>query len=126
MKEIGEEANERFKEIKKKENGGVAGLFDETMNAMKEKQKRKWDENYVDHSKDLEKKLAEQSDWQQRGKTSRSRKQLTKEERDDRKAYREDWWELKGALYALLALSILGGVYHFCIKNKSGGGRPGP
>ena len=126
MKELGEEAQKRFKDIKEKEKGGVGYLLDETMSSLKEKQKRKWDENFVDHSKNFDKKLADQSDWQQRGKTSRSRNQHTKEDREDRKAYQEDWWELKGALYALLALAILGGVYHFCIKKKNIGGGPAP
>ena len=70
-------------------------------------------------------KLAEQSDWQQRGKTSRSKERLTKQEREDRKAYREDMWELKGAFYAFLALSILAGPYYFfCLKKQNARERP--
>ena len=94
MKDLAEKAGERMKELKKKQKG-------------------KWDTNNVEH--DFETKLAEQSDWQQRGKTSR----LAKEERESRKEYREDKWEVMGAIYTQLFLAVVASTYYYCcIRRK--------
>ena len=63
----------------------------------------------------------EQGDeWYHRGK--KTKHALTEEERESRKAEREtmkESWEIMGAFYALIFVSIFGSIYYyFCIRRK--------
>ena len=98
----------------------VAEEVDSNIDRLKEEQKKRWDVNHVEH--DYAKKIEEQKDWQERGKASRVRDFVDQAVEDHKEKVKgaQTTWELKGAAWTILILSIFGGCfYYFCIRRKN-------
>ena len=104
--EMSAEQREAFTEL--------ASELDPELAALRQRQKDRFDTNYIDH--DFGSAREEQDDWYMRGRNSK----LTKEERKARHHKNEEIWELKGALYMILFIIFFGScAYYFCIRRKN-------